>query len=226
MLNIHTKYLEEKLTHRRLKRKIALDTALRSYKNKRWGAVLSDGIVDELVPITRELRELYNKARRPKIVSVPRIGVKRDIESQPQSKRILVAAYGPLAETFLQKYMDSDKKQVDTTFGIRYDNGVPMIGGKVIMIDGDNIAIDDDEIYVGTLCLWSPITDNVLKNYDERDLERYKELLHKTSTLYQDYDPYNKYPRASRSKNILGPIWNEFQFTGLVSEDSDDDTLQ
>ena len=49
------------------------------------------------------------------------------------------------------------------------------------------------------------------------------------SALYQDYDPYNKYPRASRSKkwtNILAPIWNEFQFTGLVSEDSDDDTLQ
>ena len=45
----------------------------------------------------------------------------------------------------------------------------------------------------------------------------------------QDYDPYTKYPRASRSKkwsNTLGPIWNEFQFAGLVSEDSDDDTLQ
>ena len=152
------------------------------------------------------------------------------MESQPQSKRKLFANYGPLAETFLQKNMDSDKKQVNTTFGIRYDNGVPMIGGKVIKIDGDNIVSDaDDEVYVGAPGLRSLITDKVPKNYDERDLERYKELLHETSALYQDYDPYNTYPRASRSKkwtNILGPIWNEFQFTGLVSEDSDDDTLQ
>ena len=73
-------------------------------------------IVDELVPITRELRELNNKApQRPKIASVPRIGAKRDIESQPQSKWKLVTTCGPLTETFLQKYMDSDKKQVNTT---------------------------------------------------------------------------------------------------------------
>ena len=146
-----------------------------------------------LVPITRELGELNNKAPgRPKIASVSRIGVKRDIESQPQSKRKLVAAYGPFAETFLQKYMDSDKKQIGTTFGIRYDNGVPMIGGKVIKIDGDNIVIDDDgddEVYVGAPGLWSLTTDKVPKNYNERDLERYKELLHETSALYQDYDP-------------------------------------
>ena len=35
--------------------------------------------------------------------------------------------------------------------------------------------------------------------------------------------------RVSRSKkwtNIRGPIWNKFQFTGLVSEGSNDDTLQ
>ena len=60
-------------------------------------------IVDELVLITRELRELNNKApRRAKIASVLRINVKRDIKSQPKSKWKLVAAYGPLAETFLQ----------------------------------------------------------------------------------------------------------------------------
>ena len=97
-------------------------------------------IVDELVPITRELRELNNKALR------------------------------------------------------RYYNGVPMIGGKVIKIDGDNIVIDDDdddEVCVGIPGLWSLIADKVPKNYDERDLERYKKLLHETSTLYQDYDPYN-----------------------------------
>ena len=67
---------------------------------------------------------------------------------------------------FLQKYMDSVKKQVDTTFGIRYDNGVPVVGGNVIKIDGDNIVIDaydDDDVYVGTPGLWSLITGKVRK---------------------------------------------------------------
>ena len=44
--------------------------------------------------------------------------------------------------------------------------------------------------------------------------------------VHQDYDPYDHYPRASGSKkwkNILGPIWNEFQFTGIVSDSSSDD---
>ena len=50
--------------------------------------------------------------------------------------------------------MDSEKKQVDTTFGIRYDN-------DNTVIDDD----DDDEVYVGTPGLWSLITDKVPKNY-------------------------------------------------------------
>ena len=47
-------------------------------------------------------------------------------------------------------------------------------------------------------------------------------MLHETSALHQDYDRFDRYPRASKSKkwkNILGPIWNEFQMTGIVSDD-------
>ena len=82
-----------------------------------------------------------------------------------------------------------------------------MVGGKVIKIAGDNIVIDDDdEDYVGTPGLWSLFIDKVPKNYDERNLEQYKQLLHETSALYQDYDPYNK-SRSKKWTNILGPIW-------------------
>ena len=191
---------------------------------------MAKAIVDELTPITRELRELNDKAR-PKLVSVPKIGIKRDIDGSqpPPRKHKYVGDYGPRAEAFLQKYMDPKRRdQLDTTFGIRYENGVSIIGRKLIRIEGDDIIIDG-EVYNGTPGLWSLITDKIPKEYDNEDLERYKELLHETSAMHQNYDSRNKYPRASRSKkwiHILRPIWNEFQFTGVVSsedEEEDDD---
>ena len=98
---------------------------------------------------------------------------------------------------------------------IRYEEGKPMIGDKLIGIVGDNIVIDD-EVYIGTPGLWSLVTDKTPREYDERDYERYKELLHETSVLYQHYNQqtFNKRPRASKSRKwnaILTPIWDEFK---------------
>ena len=75
------------------------------------------------------------------------MGVKRDIDSQPRSKQRRV--YGPLAESFLQKYMDPKKSQIETTFDIRYEDGDWIIGNKRSKIDGDDITIDG-EVYDGT----------------------------------------------------------------------------
>ena len=130
-------------------------------------------IVNELTPITKELWELNDKAaaaaaRQKQLASdSSNAGVKRDIDSQPRSKQRRV--YGPLAESFLQKYMDPKKSQIDTTFGIRYE-------------DGDWI---DGEVYDGTPGLWSLITDKAPKQYDNEDLERYKELLCETNAMHQ-----------------------------------------
>ena len=113
-------------------------------------------IVDELTPITKELRELNDKTRAKQLVTA-KVGVKRDIHSQPRSKQRRV--YGPLTDSFLQKYMDPNRRnQVDTTFGIRYEDDVWMIGNKQIKIDGDDIIIDR-EVYDGTPGLWSLITN-------------------------------------------------------------------
>ena len=180
-------------------------------------------IVDELTPITMVLRELNDKARqRPKLATnVSRVGIKRDSDGSPRSSER--KAYGPFTDNFLQKYMDPKKYQIDTTFGIRYENGVWMIGNKQIKIAGDDIIIDG-EVYDGTPGLWSLITDKAPKQYTEDDLGRYKELLHETSAMHQHYDPRSRYPRASRSKkwtHILRPIWTEFQMTGIVSTNED-----
>ena len=83
-----------------------------------------------------------------------------------------------------------------------------MIGNKIIKIQGDNIFIGN-EVCVGTLGMWTLITENNPMEYDEEDYERYKELLYETNALHRDHDPRSSYPRANRSKKwtkILRPI--------------------
>ena len=58
-------------------------------------------------------------------------------------------------------------------------------------------------------------------------MERYKGLLNETSALYQDYDQ-QQVPESEQIKQMdqhSSSNLNEFQFTGLVFEDSDDDAL-
>jgi len=194
-------------------------------------------IVDELTPITKELRELKDRAaaaaapRQLATASSSSIaGVKRDIDSQPVSKqrRPLTGdgPDGPLAESFLEKYMDPKQSQIDKTFGIRFEKRDGwMIGNKHININGDDIIMDDGEVYDGTPGLWSLITDKSPSGYTDEDHGRYKELLHETSAMHQHYDSRDPYPRASggkKWKHILTPIWNEFQLTGVVSPSGDD----
>ena len=62
--------------------------------------------------------------------------------------------------------------------------------------------------------MWSLITDKTPREYDERDYDRYKELLHETNVVYQHYNPLSKRPRASKSRKwnaIHVSIWDEFQ---------------
>ena len=88
--------------------------------------MMAKEIVDELTSIPKELGELHDKTdaaarQKQRASDSSKAGVKRDIDSQPRSKQRRV--YGPLTESFLQKYMDPKKSQIDTTFGIRYEDG-------------------------------------------------------------------------------------------------------
>ena len=166
-------------------------------------------IVNELTPITKELQQLNNKTMQAAAAALvpvaPRIGVKRDSSSKPKRvKQHVPNTYGPLAESFMNKYMEPDlrKREIDTTFGIRYENPRGwMIGKKDIEIDVDDIIIDG-EVYISTPGLWSLITSKSPKDYTEHDLERYKELLFETSALHQHYNSRDPYPRSSGSKKV------------------------
>ena len=86
----------------------------------------------------RELQENFepvvsSKQNKAKYITSELKEIRQNIALKSE-KRIKNEIHGPLAEEFLQKYMDP-RKGTD----IRYESGIPMIGYKEIKIDGDGI---------------------------------------------------------------------------------------
>ena len=80
-------------------------------------------------------------------------------------------------------------------------------------------------VYIGTPGMQTLITEKNPKEHDEEDYKRYKEPIYETNVLYRDYDPQSSYPRANRSmkwKTIFHPIWEDFQWEGVVSDDEEE----
>ena len=116
--------LKERLKKKRMEERTGLIDRRRDLEENFEPVVASNAkmakeIIGELIPIANELREV-NKAR---VFTTPQIGIKRDINSQPK-RRLKDNNFGPNAEAFLSAYLNPDTRdKVDTTFGIRYENG-------------------------------------------------------------------------------------------------------
>ena len=81
---------------------------------------MAQDITKDLAPITEGLLEIIRNIEIKKEAPRPKIGRKR---------RFASGDYGPLAESFLWKYMDD---AVDRSFGIHYENGHFMMGDKIL----------------------------------------------------------------------------------------------
>ena len=176
---------------------------------------MADTITEQLVPIKDQMHQIAALVNQP----IPR----QQVKAEPD-----LSQYGPLVQNFAASYMEERVRQaeIDTTFGIRYENAVWKIGNKKVSLNLDDSMTVGDEDYEGTPGFWSLVTEKHPTMFTDDDLARYKELLYETSALHQDYDEFDRYPRASKSKkwkNILGPIWNEFQFTGVVNTNGEED---
>ena len=100
----------------------------------------------------------------------------------------------------------------DETFGIRKEEGKYKIGSENIIIINNDIFIEDhNKMFKGTDGLWNLIMSKNPKKFDDKDYEKYKELMIITNAIHIDNDPNNPYPKgnhkSSKWKKILAPIW-------------------
>lgn len=126
---------------------------------------------------------------------------------------------GDIATKYLKQYT-SNKKEVDTTFGIysNKDDSQFYIGMSPITIQGNDITVGT-KTYAGTPGLWELLTmANPNKTiYTSSDLENYANILDTTDAIRNPSNP-NK-PRSSRSdkyREIIKPIWEKTK-TGTTS---------
>ena len=112
----------------------------------------------------------------------------------------------------------------DKTFGIHFGqdgnyhmgiekgkDGVYRGNNKIITIAYNNIYVDGEK-FTGTPGLWELIMEDKPEKYTKEDLDKYGDLLFKSNAIYQNFDPNNPYPRASKSykwQNIVSLIWAE-----------------
>ena len=195
---------------------------------------MAEKIADELKPIKKELADLNSLITRPKLVAKRRM--KRQIEpdnaesndEEEEEDWKVPYGFGPLSAKFLDIYSDdrSRKAKLDTIFGLRKEGEVWKIGDKRVTIGPDDSMLVGDVTFSATPGFWSLVTERYPRNYTSKDLSLYKELLHETNALYQEYDPATNRPRASSShkwKMILTRIWQQFKETGVVTMDEFDD---
>ena len=202
---------------------------------------MAEKITDELKPIKKEIINLNSLiTARPKAVAKRKIkrGVKREApssdsdidegeEDEEEEEEEYQVASNPLVEKFVYTFSDdkSRKAKLDTTFGLRKEGEEWKIGSKDVAIGPDDSMYVGDVTFSATPGFWSLVTDKFPRNYTKEDLSRYKELLHESNALYQEYDPETRHPRSSKShkgKRILKRIWKEFRDTGIVVDELDE----
>ena len=160
----------------------------------------AEKFTQELLPIKEGIEELPTKLFRKVFPSI-------------ELKASDIMNLGPLAvNALLQAFT---KKNIDLAFGLYAQQGKFKIGNKEVNIE-DNDIKEDDTIFEGTPGFWELVTSKNPnpENYTEEDLDKYRQLLLLTNTIYRDNNPDSNNPKSSKSlkwKNIIKPIWEQIK---------------
>ena len=160
----------------------------------------AEKFTSELLPIKEGIEELPTKLFRKVF---PSIELKADD----------IINLGPLAvNALLQAFT---KKNIDLAFGLYAREGKFKIGNKEVNIEDNDIKVDD-KTFEGTPGFWELVTSKNPnpENYTEEDLDKYRQLLLLTNTIYRNNDPDNNNPKSSKSpkwRNTIKPIWEQIK---------------
>ena len=158
----------------------------------------AEKFTQELLPIKEGIEELPTKLFRKVFPSI-------------ELKASDIMNLGPLAvNALLQAFT---KKNIDLAFGLYAQQGKFKIGNKEVNIEDNNIKVDDI-IFEGTPGFWELVTSKNPENYTKEDLEKYRQLILLTNTIYRGNNPDNNNPKSSKSskwKNIIKPIWEQIK---------------
>lgn len=168
-----------------------------------------------------ELRTTFNPIVEPlnKLISLKKEVLKKaDNSSETENEleqrlvNLRTKQSGVLSSKYVLLHLNSNKKELDTTFGIRFDGSSLQLGNSTMLINNDKIIIDNEE-YKGTVGLYELL---FMKRpdyniYNEDDLKVYKNLVLKTNAHKQDYD-VNKQRRSNKGYkyvNIIKPMFSK-----------------
>ena len=160
----------------------------------------AEKFTSELLPIKEGIEELPTKLFRKIFPSI-------------EFKASDIMNFGPFAvDALLQAFT---KKNIDLAFGIYAKDGKFKIGSEFITIEDNDIKVNDI-IFDGTSGFWELVTSKNPnpENYTKEDLNKYRQLLILTNTIYQNNNPDANKPKSNRSpkwKNIIKPIWDQIK---------------
>lgn len=230
--NIKQNFLSERIDDLGLQRELTkiykpiVDS--QSAISKEQNALLST-IKDNSAATSLALKSLPDSLKTIQFPQYPSIEAYDDDDPVEDIRRLEL---GNIAVEYLKKYA-SDKRLVDTTFGLRSRDGKFYIGDSEASIQGNDITVGTTT-YQGTPGLWELLTLASPNSsiYDNRDLEEYAEILIKTNAMSQPNKP-NK-PKSSRSvkyAKIIKPIWDDYMKlrgktgSGIITIPSDPNEL-
>ena len=230
--NIKQNFLSERIDDLGLQRELTkiykpiVDS--QSAISKEQNALLST-IKDNSAATSLALKSLPDSLKTIQFPQYPSIEAYDDDDPVEDIRRLEL---GNIAVEYLKKYA-SDKRLVDTTFGLRSRDGKFYIGDSEASIQGNDITVGTTT-YQGTPGLWELLTLASPNSsiYDNRDLEEYAEILTKTNAMSQPNKP-NK-PKSSRSvkyAKIIKPIWDDYMKlrgktgSGIITIPSDPNEL-
>ena len=160
----------------------------------------AEKFTSELLPIKEGIEELPTKLFRKIFPSI-------------ELKASDIMNLGPLAvNALLQAFT---KNNIDLTFGLYAKDGKFKIGSEFVNIEDNDIKVNNI-IFEGTPGFWELVTSKNPKpeNYTEEDLNKYRQLLLLTNTIYQGNNPNTNKPKSNRSpkwKNIISLIWEQIK---------------